>query len=253
MEPPSRRCLRPSSIRLLGDRIGVAVFRRTQPNACGLDLLTDFGREALPHQFLGKVRRRCDQHKRLQRGAGGRTPGEFARQEQRHPPAHRGTDHHLRAGAKLLEDRNTFFQPLADGAVGEIPAGFTMAGIVEPNAGTVVFRSPSVQRQGLGALHVRLEAAEPEKPGGRPLPDTDSDTAGRGRLADFDKKRVLRACRGAGHGIVIARPDRARQPKRGQCRPFEVPALQAANSFQELQMESGMESLVAEAGTNFGK
>ena len=63
-----------------GDRVGVAVFGRTQPYAGGLDLVSNFGRKPLPHQFLGKIGRRRNQHNPLQRGTGRGTLGEFSRQ-----------------------------------------------------------------------------------------------------------------------------------------------------------------------------
>ena len=53
----------------VGDRIRLAVLRRSQPNALGLDLLADFGRKSVPHQLFGKIRRRCYQHQPAQRRA----------------------------------------------------------------------------------------------------------------------------------------------------------------------------------------
>jgi translation initiation factor IF-3 len=130
-------------------------------------------------------------------------PGQFARQKQRHPSAHRGADYHLRAVAELIEDRDAFLQPSPDGALGEVPAGFTVAGIVEPDAGAVALGRPCIERQRLGPLHVRFEAAEPEKPGRCAVADADRNTARRACLADIDKHRDLRVGCGADHAMVM--------------------------------------------------
>ena len=147
------------------DRIGIAIVRRPQPHPLGLDLLADLRRKAFPHQFLGEIRRRRDQHQPGQRGLAGRPPRQFARQQQRHPAAHRRADHDLRPAAEPVEHRDALLEPAPDGAVGERAAGFAMAGIIEPDAGAAMRGRPLVQRQRLGALHVRIEAAEPEQPG----------------------------------------------------------------------------------------
>ena len=60
-------------------------------------------------------------------------------------------------------DREAFLQPAADGAVGEVAARFAVAGIIEPHAGAALSLGPAVERLRLGALHVGLEAAEPEQ------------------------------------------------------------------------------------------
>ena len=91
--------------------------------------------------------------------------GDGARQQQRHPAAHRRADRDLRTPAELLEHRDALFQPAPDGAVDEGAAQFAMAGIVEPDAGAAVCHGPFIQRQRLGAPHVGIEAAEPEQPG----------------------------------------------------------------------------------------
>ena len=120
---------------------------------------------------------------------------DFARQQQRHPAAHRRADHDLRAAAELLEHRDALLQPAPDGAVDEGAAGFAMAGIVEPDAGAAVLRGPRVQRQRLGALHVGIEAAEPEQPG-RGCPCGRAPRSGaRTALADLDEGRFLIGCR----------------------------------------------------------
>ncbi len=105
---------------------------------------------------------------------------QLSRQQQREPAAHRRADQHLRALGEALEHRGAVLKPAADGAVGEFAAGFAVAGIVEPDAGAAVLAGPVVERDGLGALHVGLEAAEPEQPRRRAVPDPHRDPA-RGR------------------------------------------------------------------------
>src|SRR6185437_11447200 len=46
---------------------------------------------------------------------------------------------------------------------GEVAARFAMAGIIEPHAGTALFRRPAIERFGLGTLHIGFEAAEPKQ------------------------------------------------------------------------------------------
>ena len=128
------------------DRIGRAIGRRPQPHALGLDLLPDLRRKALPHQLFGEIRRRRDQYQAGQRCIAAAAPGDLARQQQRHPAAHRRADHDLRARAEPLEHRDAFFQPAPDRAVDEGAAGFAVAGIIEPDAGAVVLGGPGIQR-----------------------------------------------------------------------------------------------------------
>ena len=156
-----------------GDRIGrFRILRRPLPGAFGLDLPLHLGREFLPHQLFGEIDRRRDQHQAGDRARAAARRFELARQQQRQPAAHRRADQHLRALGEALEHRGAVLQPAADGAVGEVAAGFAVAGIIEPDAGAAVFAGPVVERHRLGALHVGLEAAEPEQPGRgrRPAP-----------------------------------------------------------------------------------
>ncbi len=105
------------------DRIGRAVVigRGPEPHAGGFNLLADLGRKGLPHQFLGEVGSRGDQHQPGQRAAP-RALCDFSRQQQGDPAAHRRTDHHLWAGAELLEHRKAILQPASNGAVDELAA-----------------------------------------------------------------------------------------------------------------------------------
>src|SRR4051794_22381866 len=56
-----------------------------------------------------------------------------------------------------------------------------MTGIVEPHAGARLLRRPGIERQRLGALHVGIEPAKPEQPGGAP---------GAGAHRDFSRDTV---------------------------------------------------------------
>ena len=58
-------------------------------------------------------------------------------------------------------------------------AGFAVAGIVEARHGPAVLARPAVERRGLGALHVGLEAAQPEQAGRDAPRAADGDEAGR--------------------------------------------------------------------------
>ena len=64
-----------------------------------------------------------------------------------------------------------------------------MAGIIEPDAAAAVLGRPGVQRQRLGALHVRIEATEPEQPGGRAFAGAYRDSAPVIAFADLDEIR----------------------------------------------------------------
>ncbi len=61
---------------------------------------------------------------------------------------------------------------------------------------------PFVQRQGLGTLHVRIEAAEPEQAGRDAVAGAHRDAARGSILADLDEDGLARGGGGIGHGIV---------------------------------------------------
>src|SRR5580693_10619909 len=63
---------------------------------------------------------------------------------------------------------------------------------------------PRIQRDRLGAPHVRVETAEPEQPGPGAAAGTDRDATPSGIVADLDEDRFLirRPCRRICHGIV---------------------------------------------------
>src|SRR5690606_38545782 len=81
------------------------------------------------------------------------------------PPAHGRADHYLRTAGKRRVDGDALLEPAADGAVEEIAARLAVTGIVKAHAGAPALLRPPVERLRLGALHVGLEAAEPEQPG----------------------------------------------------------------------------------------
>src|SRR6187431_1871409 len=66
-----------------------------------------------------------------------------------------------------------------------------MAGIIEPDTGAAMFRGPGVQRQGLGAPHVGIEAAEPEQPGPAAGTGPYGDPAAATALSHLDKGRLV--------------------------------------------------------------
>ncbi len=81
--------------------------------------------------------------------------------------------------------------------------GLAMAGIVEPNAGAAMLGRPGVKRDGLGALHVGMEAAQPQQAGratgqaGNPCAHRDPALAA--GVADLDESRFLLGDGGMGH------------------------------------------------------
>ena len=111
--PPSRRCLRPSSISCRGDQIGLLrIFRRPPPGALLFDLLSDLGREALPHQRFGEIDRRRDQHQagKLPPGApAGAARRSRASRSEIHPPIDEPMAI-VRSAAKCREHRDSFLR-----------------------------------------------------------------------------------------------------------------------------------------------
>ncbi len=114
---------------IAGDRIGraVAIFRRPQPHALGLDLLRVISDEKFFH-ISSSVKSGAGAISTRPASCAGRyrlcqPPRDLARQQQRHPAAHRGTDHDLRPAAELREHRQALLEPAADRAVGELAAG----------------------------------------------------------------------------------------------------------------------------------
>ena len=80
-----------------------------------------------------------------------------------------------------------------------------MAGIIEPDAGAAVLGGPRIQRHRLGALHVRIEAAEPEQPGRAAGAGAHRDAAPAVVLADLDEGRFLSDAGANGSWIVHSR------------------------------------------------
>ena len=151
---------------LLGDRIGLAVVivRRPKSRRPSPRSRVDGVGELLPEQFLGEIDRRRDQHH-----AGDRrrvlAPSRSARASSSasQPPMEEPI---TTCGplAKLRVDGKALGQPAADGAVEEVAAQLAVAGIIETDAGAALRLGPVVERLRLGALHVGLEAAQPEQP-----------------------------------------------------------------------------------------
>src|SRR3569623_1339006 len=100
-----------------------------------------------------------------------------ARQQQRHPSAHRGADQYLLAIAAGLDYGVSFLEPRADGAVLEVAAGFAMPRIIETDAGAAVVLRIGIKLTRLGAQHVRLESTEPDEAGPAPLAAAYRDAA----------------------------------------------------------------------------
>ena len=88
----------------------------------------------------------------------------------------------------MLEHRHTLFQPAPDSAFFEAATGFAVAGIVEADAGAAVFRCPGIERERLGAHHVRVETGEPEQPGRSASAGAHGDPAHGAGFADLDER-----------------------------------------------------------------
>jgi hypothetical protein len=99
---------------------------------------------------------------------------------------HGGSDQDLRASAERVERGHALLEPTPDRALVEIPAGFAVARIIEADAGAAVLGRPARQRLGLCAAHVRLEAAEPEKPWRCTGLGPDGDPSHGSRAAEFE-------------------------------------------------------------------
>ena len=188
-----------------GDEIGlVGILRRARPRTGLLDLALDLRREALPHQFFGKVHRGRDQHERGQAGICLRAPRQLPRKQQSEPAAHGGADHHLRSAAAGIEYGQAFLKPSADGSVGEIAPGLAMAGIVEARHGAAMVPRPLVEGLRLGAFHVGLESPEPEQARARSLARPHGDA--REPQYRFQHSRISgkdRSFAGSGLGVGV--------------------------------------------------
>src|SRR5262249_51233811 len=121
---------------------------------------------------------------------------ELAREQQREPAAHRGADDHLRTAAERGKDRAAFLEPAADRAVDERALRFAVARIVEADERAPALVREARQRRRLDALHVRLEAAEPEQPGRRAGERAHREGTRIGALPDLDEPQRL------GHRIL---------------------------------------------------
>src|SRR3954462_8248491 len=75
-----------------------------------------------------------------------------------------------------------------------------MAGIIEAHAGPPPLGGPGVQRDRLGALHVRIEAAQPEQARRLARSGSDRDPAHVIPFADLDKGRRCNGIFGSRHG-----------------------------------------------------
>ena len=120
--------------------------------------------QAGPDQRLGHVERRRQQDKPAYApggiGVGGEQP---AQQQQGEPAAHARADDDAAPAGEGGEGLHRLGEPARDRAVGEVPGGFAMAGIVEAQAWPAAAGGMGGNGFGLGAAHVGFEAAQPEK------------------------------------------------------------------------------------------
>src|SRR5205085_8762021 len=98
----------------------------------------------------------------------------------------------LRPPAAGVEHRERLFQPPADGAVDKSATRFAVAGIVEADTGSAMALRPLVECDRLGALHVGIEAGQPEQAGFRA--STGPHRYSARRRADFEERHRQFAC-----------------------------------------------------------
>ena len=146
------------------DRIRLAVLRRTQPDAVVHDRAPDGLWTNLPHQVLGHVPGRGDQHQRLDARRLRRLLDHQAPQrQQRQIAAHARPDNDQRPVRHTLEHPLRLREPPPDRAVLERAARLPMAGIIEADQTLAASGCPVGERLRLGRDHLRLEAAQPEQ------------------------------------------------------------------------------------------
>lgn len=153
---------------LAGDGVGsVSIGGGTlDPSIAHQPLPALFIQPHFPNEFLGEVRGGGDEDKSANaaRSPGGqRSLAMLLRQPQRQPAAHGRADEDLRAVGNTLKHGKCFFQPARDGAVFEGAARQAVAGVIHPGHGLSARPCVSCQCFCLGAIHVGLEAGEPEQ------------------------------------------------------------------------------------------
>ena len=147
---------------MLGDGIRVGIGRGHVGDAGPLDLVLRCLRQLAPHQRLGHVEGRRDQHQACELMTAARLR-EMPRQQERNPAAHGRADDDAGSLAHQLPHRDRLFEPIADGGVKQIAAGEPVAGIVEAHHGEALLRRPLRHGGRLGARHVGEKAREPKE------------------------------------------------------------------------------------------
>jgi hypothetical protein len=82
---------------------------------------------------------------------------------QGNPTAHRGTDDGERSLREPIDERQRLVQPALQSAVLEPSFGRARARIVEPQHGAAFALRKAIERQRLGALHVRSVAGQEDE------------------------------------------------------------------------------------------
>ena len=138
-----------------GQGVGAETFLDHHRLAVAQDGLALVVGETRPHQPLGEVLGRIDQHQAAHR------LGPRQRRQQRHPAAHGRAHQHHRPG-DAVDHGDGVLAPPADGRRLPVAAGPAVGEMVVAQAGPAAFARRRFQGQGLGPLHVRAEAADPD-------------------------------------------------------------------------------------------
>ena len=138
----------------VGDGIGRgAVLRGRAIDALHHDRAPDFGRELVPHA-RHEIGRRGDADEC------GHARGPCQGREEHDPAAHAGADQDLRPLGQCVQRRDGILGPDADRAILEAAGGLAVPLVVEAQEGLAALAAEILQRHGLGAGHVRHEAAQ---------------------------------------------------------------------------------------------
>lgn len=132
-----------------GDDIGFNIFVRDFDAAFGHDGIAFIVREPRPITVLGKVGRTCDcdQPRDFIRP--------FARQEQRHPAAHRRADQDDLTVDQVYRGAGVF-EPIANAAILKGAIADAVTRVVEPQEPLPRCFGPFLKSERLGAFHVGL-------------------------------------------------------------------------------------------------
>ena len=116
--------------------------------------------EPFPEQILGEIGGGGDADERMD------SLGSGQRRQQHDPAAHARPDQDLRAFGQFVDDGDRILDPAADRADGEVTARRPVAKIIEAHKGAAAPPAVFLEKERLGAGHVRPKSAQEHDPGG---------------------------------------------------------------------------------------